>query len=139
MNFQTPAGIHLGRMLAYEADLNRLNRTANRIVKGLFFHHRGRRLPEGVNIKALCLEGIQSDREGLQMLQETLAVLQGQPLIMKGRGAFGYRYFLLNDNPDSSVWLFSFYEKIHFVGLTASLIEASGSELSAPSSRPQDA
>lgn len=137
VNLQTQAGIYLGGSIAYEVDLDRLNRTADRIVRGLFFHHREERLPDDARVKALCLEYIQSDRETLQTLEETLSHLQKQPLITKGKGAFRYQFFLLDDAPNSSVWLFSFYEKVHFFGLTVLAIEAVGGGSSAPNPGPQ--
>lgn len=126
VNAQTLAGIFLGRSMAYEVDSDRLNRTADRIVRGLFFHHREERLPDDAQVKALCLESIRSDRRTLQILEGTLSQLQEQPLITKGKGVFRYQFSLLEEDPSSSVWLFSFYEKVHFFGLTVRAIEATG-------------
>jgi hypothetical protein len=49
----TPNGLYLGRGQAIRIEGERLNRTAARITKGLFFRVKGYRLPDDHNVNAL--------------------------------------------------------------------------------------
>ena len=109
-------------------DLDRLNRVAARVVRGLFFHHMDHRLPDSCRVDARCTEGIDpTQRDVIEMIRNWVGILRTQPPIVKGQGAFKY-WFKFVDNPvahpNSSVWLLLFYNTVAFLGMTVDNQEA---------------
>lgn len=46
---KTPAGIHIGNTTGIKIDAKRVNRVSIKIVKGLYYHHLGQRVPDDYN------------------------------------------------------------------------------------------
>jgi len=117
---QTPAGIYLGQAGVYDVDLERLNRVATRIVRGLFYHHSRRRIPNEYRVVAYCTTGIGSSQTEVvtQVRDMVNGLLSGKPHIV-GKGTFAYWYRFLEEDVQLSAWLLVFYKKIAFVGITA--------------------
>lgn len=99
MALQTPAGIYLGPAGVYDVDLERLNRVAARIVRGLFYRHSGERLPNGYGAVAYCTAGIDSSQTEIvtQVRAIVDALLPGKPHIV-GQRTFAYWYRFLEEN-----------------------------------------
>ena len=121
VSLRSPSGLYLGNKPGYTVDLDRLNRVATRIVKGLFFHERGYRLPHTHRASALVDPRLMPDEQGLSNTATVLAALQTQPVRTIGNGVFSYRFLFTEDEPDCSVWLMSFYEKLFAIGVTLPL------------------
>ena len=109
----TRAGIYLGQAGVYDVDLERLNRVAARVVRGLFYHHSGRRIPNEYRVVAYCTTGIDSSQtEVVTQVQDMVnALLSGKPHIV-GKGTFAYWYRFLEEDVHLSAWLLVFYKKI---------------------------
>ncbi len=113
----TPGGLYVGKHFGKPIDHLRLNRTAKKIVKGLFSHEFGERLPDHCDAMAF---GLRNEREQKKQLwlQETCSKLVGEPQTTIGNGVFHYWFHQEEDAPEKSIWLLLFYEKVPFMGLT---------------------
>jgi hypothetical protein len=118
VSLRSPSGLYLGNKSGYTVDLDRLDRVATRIVKGLFYHERGYRLPDTHRASARVDARLMPDEQGSSDTAKVLAALQTQPLIAIGDGVFSYRFVFTEDEPDCSVWLMSFYERLFAIGFT---------------------
>ncbi|HBL25187.1 MAG TPA: hypothetical protein DDZ40_13900 [Deltaproteobacteria bacterium] len=116
----TKGGIFLGKAVSYEVDLRRLNRVAERIIRGLFYHHKGYRLPDNCELTALETGAYQpkSKAEGLTVANSVYRVLANRELIEIEKGLFSYRFNFASDIPDASMWALKFYDRIVFFGMT---------------------
>lgn len=123
----TPHGIYLGRGGKYDADLGRLARVTNRIVRGLFYHETKRRLPAEARVKTFS--DLNFDVPELSdVFERWLGVLAIQTPHLIGNGVFEYRCRFFDENPDASLWFLSFYESVSFIGMTVSQNQASEKE-----------
>jgi hypothetical protein len=112
----TPGGIHLGVKPAYDVDLDRLERVAARITKGLFFVELGRRLPCEIEIHVFFLNLV---RELDSQLQRVISVIIATPRRNVGGRTFCYSWKNTVDDPNVSWWLLGFYERVWFLCITA--------------------
>ncbi len=121
----TQSGIYVGKSQTYEADSKRLNKVAERIILGLFWHHVGRRLPDdyipGASI--YCGAGISPDRFHSATKRLADFALSGEEKTI-GRGTFTYWHRFADDDPCGSVWLLRFYEVTWFLGCIMSRRES---------------
>jgi hypothetical protein len=118
VSLRSPSGLYLGYKPGYTVDLDRLNRVATRIVKGLFFHERGYRLPDTHRAFGLVDPRLIPDEQGVKSTATVLAALQTQQARTVGNGVFSYKFLFTEDESDSSVWLMSFYENLFAIGVT---------------------
>ena len=120
MEEATPAGIMTKTKLGFEADMVRIRRVVQRIVLGLFYHHRQHRIPAGYDALVFNEESLQSwPADYFNYVNETLI----QPLMatkaeVRGNGVFCYRFAFHPADPDSTFWILDFYERARFVGHT---------------------
>jgi hypothetical protein len=115
----TQAGLYLGHQVACYVDLSRLDTVVARIIKGLFYHHVGRRLPDTHTSKSFAVDSLMDqDFRKDPTIRKPIEALSTQPAYTIGNGIFSYKYYLLDDDPDSSIWLISFYLKVFFIGFT---------------------
>ena len=99
---QTKAGIILGTRMAVRWDSNVHDRTIERIIRGLYFHHFGEILGNRVTIRVHWLRSLTED-----IFEMSKEWKQGN----LGENAFIYRYDRTEDGPLHSIWLFQFYDK----------------------------
>ncbi len=126
VNLFSKAGIYMGRAGTYHVDLQRLNSVANRIVKGLFFHHYKKHLPFGRSVDMRAIEGFaESDVVIKDQLHKWAEQLKQNSPAEIGRGVFKYWHRLADANSDgstdefASVWLLTFFESSYFFGITS--------------------
>ena len=99
----------------YNVDLQRLDRVASRIVKGLFWSEYGERLPEDYDAWAFNDSGIQGmDENQLGILR---AVLGGKSTIV-GNKVFRYWNSIVPEDKYSSAWILRFFESVYFMCFT---------------------
>ncbi len=137
MDTFTPGGLYVGKRFGKPLDHLRLNRTAKKIVKGLFCHEFGERLPDNCDAMAFGLRNEQEQQKQL-WLQETCSKLVGEPQTTIGNGVFHYWFHQEDDAPEKSLWLLLFYEKVPFMGLTGpkdDILAASRAYTITPSTR----
>ncbi|MDE2137025.1 MAG: hypothetical protein KGJ68_06275 [Gammaproteobacteria bacterium] len=101
---------------ALPVDRARLERVLQRIVRGLFFHETGRRIPSDYLITAADQNLVNSaptyDRPFFANI--IASALEGEQRAVGGR-RFGYCYRVLRDDPLGSVWLLSFLGQLVFL------------------------
>lgn len=117
---RTLGGLILPKRGVYTVDPARLERVTQRITKGLYYHHRGHRLPVTHEAFAFSPPTLADmSQETYQMLKRTLLDPVGpEPNRTIGRQVFSYKFRFAEDDPDSSIWLYLFYGRIPFIGMT---------------------
>lgn len=129
--FQVPtfgsSGLYLGKKGGFNVDLNRLSRVVERIVRGLYWHETGVRLPKSAFVRAWSEDGLVDVREDVMNdIQRTIvAPLMTSPPIAIGDDTFTYRHKLAADEPLASAWIMTFYSSSTFL---CSTIPDSGTE-----------
>jgi hypothetical protein len=99
--------------MSYEVNFERLNRTAARIVKGLYMHVTGQPLPANYVACALFSESLIAENQNtyVRMLEQLNAA---EPHSVGS--VFEYRYIAVSD---ICLWLIGIYQINWFVGQTA--------------------
>ena len=123
----SPAGLYLGRTGRFEMDPYRLTRVAERIARGLLWHHHKVRLPDSHKVQAFLWDAVpEANRENLK---PTLAIFGSVPDRKIGDGSvFRYRYLIDQDEDAcASVWLLIFFGRVGFVAWIGRKPEAAGS------------
>ncbi len=107
----TPANLYLGKQQYIFPETTRILRVAKRIIKGLFYHEYGRRLPPTHGVAARNLEDFSSSQQMVDLL-----------LLTKPRNIGGeiFKFWNLLDpeNENISAWLFYFFQGSPFLGIT---------------------
>jgi hypothetical protein len=127
----TPSGLYVGHREAIAIEGQRLDRTAARIVRGLFFCEKGHRLPDDHGINTLHFSRVREieevDPEAYLALQQFVTLLWQQPRKLSG-GTFAYQWVQSPNGVDNTMWLLSFYGRTEYFCSTfavADLAEAS--------------
>jgi hypothetical protein len=120
IDLESLGGVYLGRKDGYNVDLNRLNKVASRITKGLFYYERGYRLPNEYEVSAFSESGL---RDLTEHLKNELKAKIVQPLMSNaprtvGNDVFSYRVAYSETDPNASAWLLLFYQQVAFLCLT---------------------
>ncbi len=112
VNLRTEGGILLGTKPALEVDGNRLGRVGERIVRGLFFHEVGKRVPDTHNVHGRLRQGDPSH------VLEPMGNVKFPPFKRIQDGVFSYTWLHVAEDRDSTVWLMLFYERLPMFGFT---------------------
>jgi hypothetical protein len=117
---RTPSGLYLGNVTVISVDSVRLERVASRIIQGLFYHEKGKRLPERYEAVAYVPSkwAFSRDEEVEKYLVELATYTRSQPSRAIGNGVFSYHFCPCDDDDNSIVWVLIFYEGVTFVGMT---------------------
>lgn len=112
---KSPAGIHLGHVPAHVVDGGRVIKVVKRIVRGLYFHHTGRRLPAQYEITAVYVANpsFLDSPEATTFLNTMCA-----PHVL-GNSVLVYRYSLTEGDDSASAWGLLFFARHAFLVLTA--------------------
>lgn len=86
--------------IAFHIPVATYQRVLERTTRGLYFFHSGRVLPAPILVKATMLTGIPN------METEKIRMLNRENI---GGGAVIYRYGILPEDPDSSLWIYEFH------------------------------
>ena len=125
VELQTPTGLFAGYQPIWKYDRRVIDRVACRIVRGLYFHHFGSRVPPGARVGCQALRDIPmrtaADHAGFEPL---FTLLQTQPLRDIGPGVFKYRFGAALDNPAFSAWIMTIYDAVEFAGFIEPEAEA---------------
>ena len=116
----TPAGLYLGESPAYDVDLSRLDKVASRIIKGLFYHKMGKRLPNGYFAQAFSATGlINLTPEKQNQVKRAVDLLLNESFCEVGRREiFVYWYLASSDDPCVTAWLLLSFQRTAFIGFT---------------------
>ncbi len=128
----SPGGLFLGHQRAISFDGKRIDRTASRIIKGLFFKVKGRRLPDDHAIQVLsvgrfpALGAIHPEID--LALRQFISLVSEEPLEEFGK-CFAFRWLQSPNGPDHTMWLLHFYGHLEFFCTTHSLSSVTGTTL----------
>ena len=116
----TPAGLYLGRTLAYDVDLNRLGAVCSRMIRGLWYRHHGTRLPDGFTAQALAAAGLRDvDAETFLAASRFFGpMIQAGTIHSVGR-VFSYVFSADDHDHRVSAWILLFYRRVVFIGFTS--------------------
>jgi len=116
----TPSGIFIKKQWAIQTDTDRLRRVVTRIMKGLFFHRNGHRLPDQYEALVFNEESVQKwPVETLNVFQENvIKPILSQPGVTIGNQVFTFRCGFNTTDTDTTYWIFTFYQQASFLGLT---------------------
>ncbi len=115
VNVVTPAGLYTGIRPGYNVNLARMDRVAARIVRGLFYHETGLRLPDGYDAAAYSSDGIRPElHAGLRTVFEPLV-----NTIPKSIGRVFSYWCGFKEDPNASAWVLLFYRRVLFICMTA--------------------
>jgi hypothetical protein len=120
ISIMSPVGLYLGRRMAYNVDLKRLDRVVARITKGLFYSRKGHRVPDGYEVHAFSESGIRdlTSAETAQMHRDLIGpVLNNTPTSI-GRGAMRFWVSFAANDPLVSGWIYEFYADVRFAAVT---------------------
>jgi len=117
----SPLGLYAGTVMKVDINMLRIHAVAERIARGLFYHHESHPLPADCRFSVMCVTG----REMTADLRENVFGLANATGDQKthdfGNGAFRYRFSHVEESdeaPNSTVWVLSFYEAVDFIALT---------------------
>lgn len=103
-------GVYLGHTPAYPLDLAKMRRVLVKIVRGLYFHEFGKRVPDGMTVVA----DIEPNRNTLS--HPTAQALLRSASQIRGRTVFEYKRQAASDNPDAVLFFMLFFRGVLAVG-----------------------
>jgi hypothetical protein len=107
----TEAGIYIGDAGARELDLDRMRKTIEKCVRGLYFHHYQERIPDGYEFTIEHHQHLKPDA-----IEEIHSRFAGRPIRGIGNGAFIYAFMRVQDT-HQSMWLLEFYARHSFIAI----------------------
>lgn len=120
VDLKTAAGLVVGRATALNVDLLRLDRVAERVARGLYWHHHGHvPLPAHYRVGVWSEAGLRNlDARTAAELQDTLlAPVLRNPARTIGRGALRY-WCASGDRAHLTCWLLEFFGDVRFIAVT---------------------
>lgn len=112
----TKSGIFIDQVPVMSADLDRINRVADRIIRGLYFHEFGVKVPSHLQVSSREISGFAGlSREELAPIIALIRETRHAPHHAVGGTIFCYRYVLFEEFPLSGFWVLRFYERVGFV------------------------
>jgi hypothetical protein len=111
VELHSEAGIYLGTERAVRLEVDRVNRVLEKIVRGLFFHEFGRRLPDDVTLR------VELDPEFDRLRHGPFP--HAMVRVPKRLGdVFTWRVVALPESPDFTVWVLTFYDSVLATAVT---------------------
>jgi hypothetical protein len=123
VNMRTTAGLHLGHRGAYIADGQRVCDEVERIVRGLYFHHKKQSLGTAYIVRVFeesFIDWSLITEEAKELLRRTAQELAAGDQDRIGR-AFQYARGFDSRDDHVSAWLLRFYDRVVFLAVTAPL------------------
>lgn len=103
-------------LLVGTPELGRINRVAERVIRGLFFYEKGYRVPENYSVKAEVSQiGVDSDR--VEFFENLHKYPMANMRIVQ-EGVFAYGFWEFSDDKDATVWLGDSYNVPLLTGMT---------------------
>jgi hypothetical protein len=111
------AGLYMRHANAIELDGARIDRTVERIVKGLFFKAKGHRLPDDHSVNTVAVRRFRALTEvhpELDLAHRQLVALVSEEPLHQVRDAFAYRWAQSPNGVDYTKWLIYFYGHLEY-------------------------
>ena len=106
----SPGGIYLADAGGIQIDKRRIDRVADRIIRGLYWHERHYPVPEHYEVMN------RAQQAGLNAIFDSLGEVKFAEHRTVGNGMFQYTFAATDDDPDSMVWLSLFFGALPFAG-----------------------
>lgn len=107
----TETGIYLGDTSAIKFDGKRIDRVAERIVRGLFFYKKGYPVPANYLVKAKIQDN------NIQKVLESIKDIKFFPLEMIQDGIFSFTYQETVEDNNAGIWLLLFFGSLLIAGI----------------------
>ncbi len=106
VNLRTPAGLYVGPGATLDVDLARLDRVVARVTRALFWHHYGRRLPDGILMRVFSEGGLRDlhDADRAKVLATVIPVQRNPPQSI-GRGVLRYWHAVVPGQEYATAWV----------------------------------
>jgi hypothetical protein len=116
---RTAAGLYLGHVMTYHADLRRLDAVMRRTLLGLYYHETRERLPATHHALAYSIDGLSGVGADAQGALERLVqfAMTGWRRVV-ARDVFAYVFQGIPGAPHCSVWVMLVYKRVLFLGFT---------------------
>ena len=112
-HIHTPAGIYLGKRLTFKTDEDRVNKVAEKVIRGLYYFEYGEALKDTTQAHLLWL----NTQQKFKMAEEHVFQLGfGKK---QWPGIFEYRTGEVNNDNQESMWLIRFFGFINFMCTTS--------------------
>ncbi|OGH12024.1 MAG: hypothetical protein A2857_03740 [Candidatus Levybacteria bacterium RIFCSPHIGHO2_01_FULL_36_15] len=102
---KSPAGIHIGNTTGIKIDAKRVNCVSVKIIKGLYYHHLGQRIPDDYNFDAYF--------DPPNWLPDLLN--KPSPLIGRFDEVFSYKGIVTKQDQATGIWWLSFYKSLGLI------------------------
>jgi len=107
VDVRTPAGLHAGKAIAFKVETKTLEAVLTRIVRGLYFHEWGQRIPDNATIRHVIDPAPAVLDQG--EIRAVLAQGSGRSV---GDGVFEYRIVRSTDDPNTGLCVMLFYQAV---------------------------
>ncbi|MCO6458598.1 MAG: hypothetical protein J5I93_25100 [Pirellulaceae bacterium] len=116
----SPGGVYLGKRMAFDVNVVRIQNVVAKTVRGLYYAASGRILPKSCDVSVFTNDILEQVNEvQLRNLHEQiLAPLANTPEKVIGTGAFRYRFSIPESEECVSVWALTFFGAIPFLCIT---------------------
>ncbi len=114
----TPSGLFLGNSLEFRLDGERIFRTVNRTIRGLYYKMVGTPLPVDAIVASMEFATYQKGHGQEPNSQRMLGAIASLKEHVIGRDTFLFRYFVTNPDSFVSFWYLEFYKRFAFLGTT---------------------
>jgi hypothetical protein len=116
----TPSGIFIKNGLAMKTRMDRVDRVVARIVRGLFYKHKGYVVPSGYDVVAGSEETVDKSPPDLRtaLYEGVLNPMLATAPVRIGEGVFSFRLGFEPRDPNITCWILVFYEQAGFLGMT---------------------
>ena len=118
VNLKTLSGLYVGKRSVCNVELDRLEKVASRIVRGLFFHEVTKPLPAEYSVFAWCEDGLteQSDETKAEICRIAAIVKTSQETTI-GNGVFAF-WWKPTEVDNATAWVLQFYKRLSFLCVT---------------------
>lgn len=111
----TPAGLHLGEVEVLTFPKDRIRRVVERIARGLLWRHH--RVQPGPEVEFMIWTG---NEPGVRTVRDLVSLVGPQTRVRSiGGSVFRYRGGAAVEDPEQSIWLLGFYDKLLLLVLTS--------------------
>lgn len=111
IDVETQASVYLGKEPAFNYERTRISKVIERIIRALFFLEYEKPVPQEYKVDG----GIDQFSE---ISNDFVKKVNFKPPKFAWNNQFAYRFTSLPEDVDSSVWLFTLYERVSFIGWT---------------------
>lgn len=105
VSIKSPAGIHIGNATGIKIDAKRVNKVSVKIIKGLYYHHFGKRIPNEYNFDIYF--------DPPNWLPDLLK--KPSPLIGRFDEVFSYKGIVTKQDQSTGIWWLSFYKSLGLI------------------------